>query len=79
MCVMWVCAKGVQGLWGVCVVCVFVRVCLCACLFVDVRYVGVCVCAGMCRCVVCVRVCEGACVRVCECMCVLVRVCLRVF
>ena len=52
MCVMWVCAKGVQGLWSVRVVCVFVRVCLCACLCVDVRYVGVCVCWGvsMCAC-----------------------------
>ena len=50
---MWVCAKGVQGLWGVRVVCVFVRVCLCACLCVDVKYVGVCACAGVCRCVMC--------------------------
>ena len=56
--------EGVQGLWSVRVVCVFVRVCLCACLCVDVRYVGVCACAGVCRCVMCVRECEGACVRV---------------
>ena len=56
----------------VCVLCVFVRACVCVCLCVCVLCVRVCVCV----CVrACVRVCVGGCVRACTCMCVCACAC----
>ena len=57
----------------VCVcVCVYVRVCVCVC-----ACVYVCVCVSVCMCV-CLYVCMRACMCVCTCMCVRARVCLYV-
>ena len=62
---------------------VFVRPCVCVCLFMCVcLYVHVCNCVLVCPCV-CAHVCSCACVcmcvsvRVCLCVCVSVRVCVH--
>ena len=57
----------------VCVLCVYVCICVCVCVCVLCVYVCICVCACICVCVMCECMCVHACM--CECMCVHVCVC----